>query len=455
MSKLTKLREKHPEFVYESFSWNLKGGDLNVEFSFKLKPDIIFKPSLTFENIDAARFASLDKALLDNFLFHIGMIESFSYWKSAASRKIVVESGALSEDQIKWWKSLLLKGMGQFFYENEIDFKQKDFVQIISKGEKQRRNPVAVHSGNLTGTMVAIGGGIDSAVTAEIMGSGKKKVSAFVVNPTKASLDTIEKSGIDKTIIVRRQLDKKLLELNKKGHLNGHTPFSALLAFISVFTAWLYDYKNVVFSNESSSDESNVRYLGEAVNHQYSKTSEFENTFRGYIKKHLDVGVDYFSFLRPLYEIQISKIFAKLDKYFTAIKSCNKGSKTNSWCCECPKCLSTFILLYPFLKEKDILRIFPTNMYEDILLKTLLLSLVEENKVKPFECVGTREEITIALYLSIKEAGDNKLSKLLKFANEVVIDKQKNLDKRAQRIFDHWANNNLQTSFKSVLKNNL
>lgn len=455
MNKLIELRKKYPEFVYESFAWELNGNSLNVNFRFKLKPDIVFNPSLTFKNIDTERFASLDKKLLDNFLFHIGMIESFSYWKVVASRKIIVEAGVLNKDQINWWEELLLKGMGQFFYENEINFQQKDFIQIVSKGEEQEKNSPADHRGNLLGVMVAIGGGKDSAVTADIVGKNKKNIAAFALNPTEAALNTIEKSGIGKTIVVRRQLDKQLLKLNKKGYLNGHTPFSALLAFISIFTAWLHAYKYVAFSNESSSDESNVNYLGEEINHQYSKTSEFENKFRDYTKKHLEAGVDYFSFLRPLYEIQISKIFSKLDKYFPVIKSCNKGSKTNSWCCECPKCLSTFILLHPFLEEKDLLNIFPVNMYEDVSHKALLLSLVGENEVKPFECVGTREEITIALYLSIKKADGKKLPALLEFANEKVIKKQKDLDKRAQKIFGHWASNNLPTAFKPLLKNHL
>ena len=60
------------------------------------------------------------------------------------------------------------------------------------------------------------------------------------------------------------------MELNKRGFLNGHTPFSAMVAFTSFLTAYLNDKRYIVLSNESSANESNV--MGTKINHQYSKT---------------------------------------------------------------------------------------------------------------------------------------------------------------------------------------
>jgi hypothetical protein len=66
--------------------------------------------------------------------------------------------------------------------------------------------------------------------------------------------------------------------------LNGHTPFNALLAFLTYLVAYLGNKKYIVLSNESSANESNVRGL--KVNHQYSKSFEFENDFNEYTKKY-------------------------------------------------------------------------------------------------------------------------------------------------------------------------
>ena len=52
---------------------------------------------------------------------------------------------------------------------------------------------------------------------------------------------------------------------------------SAVIAFISYLCAYLSGKKNIILSNESSANEETV--IGRGVNHQYSKTFEFENAF--------------------------------------------------------------------------------------------------------------------------------------------------------------------------------
>jgi len=72
--------------------------------------------------------------------------------------------------------------------------------------------------------------------------------------------------------------------------------------------AVLFNKKYIILSNEKSSNEGNLKYLGEEINHQYSKTLDFENKFREYLKKYLSSNIEYFSLLRPLYELQIANI---------------------------------------------------------------------------------------------------------------------------------------------------
>ena len=65
-----------------------------------------------------------------------------------------------------------------------------------------------------------------------------------------------------------------MLQLNSEGYINGHTPFSAIVAFSSVLTAALNGQKYITLSNENSANESTVK--DSKVNHQYSKSYEFE-----------------------------------------------------------------------------------------------------------------------------------------------------------------------------------
>jgi hypothetical protein len=447
---IKKLRRKYPVFTYKRYKVKLVGNDLKLSFSFSIDPGIKFNPEVIIRNVEKKRFSQTDSNVVDNFAFHLGLMEIPSYWKSTCSPEILISAGYLDEDQIRWWKDLLLKGMGQFFYENKVDFKKEKFVVIHTEGKQNGAN--AIGRVENSKTLVPIGGGKDSAVTLDILNKKTKRLGAFVLNPTPASLATIKAANVHELIRVEREIHPRLIELNSEGYLNGHTPFSAYLAFLSTFISYLFNYKNVALSNEASSNEGNVSYLGEEINHQYSKTFEFENKFRNYNKKYLS-NINYFSFLRPLYEIQISKIFSRMNKYFDVIRSCNVGQKNDSWCCQCPKCLSTFILLYPFLGPKEIMRIFPENLFENSSLFPILEALVSESKVKPFECVATREEIKVALYLSMKSWSE-KLPSLLKLAKQRFLMREKNLKRRSARLLGSWdKNNNLSVEFRSMLKN--
>ncbi|MBT6015788.1 MAG: hypothetical protein HOG83_01460, partial [Lentimicrobiaceae bacterium] len=241
------------------------------------------------------------------------------------------------------------------------------------------------------------GGGKDSIVTLELLKEKGMGVIPFFVNPREASWRTIEVAGFTKNdcIVVERTIDKKLIDLNNKGYLNGHTPFSAMVAFTSATVSFLTGISNVALSNESSANESTVP--GSMINHQYSKSFEFEKDFHEYSKKFLLQDMHYFSFLRPINELQIAKLFSKFNQHFATFRSCNVGSKKDVWCGKCPKCLFTYILLGPFVDEKILIEIFGANMLKDNSLDSIFRELTGIAEVKPFECVGTPEEVIAAI----------------------------------------------------------
>ncbi len=300
--------------------------------------------------------------------------------------------------------------MGQFFYENKINFQKPNFLKI--KSANVTKQGLVTFTKRLQNRyLVPVGGGKDSIVTIELLKKTEKDSRCFSLNPTEAALKIMKIGGCQKPIVVMRKIDEKLLELNQQGFLNGHTPFSAYLAFLSILAAVIFDYKHIAFSNERSSNEGNLKYLGRIINHQWSKSFEFEKKFREYSKKYLTKDVEYFSFLRPLYEIQIAKLFSKYPKYFNVFLSCNQAYKTASgtkkplktWCGKCSKCLFVFTILYPFLKERDLLKIFRKNLFNEKKLLPIMRQLIGKEGFKPFECVGTKKESLVALYLSYKK----------------------------------------------------
>lgn len=400
--KFTNLRSKYPKFVYRDFSWKIQGKNLVIFFDFQIPPAFRFSPKVAIENVNDKMIRGLGQGTVDNFVFNLGLIEMFSYWKAVCAPEIIIEAGRLDKNQIRWWRDLLIKGMGQYFFENKINFRQKGFLKIISRAAKTK----SYRKGKIQGKqkkrfLVPLGGGKDSIVTLEMLRAAKEEANCFCLNPSKAVREIMKIGDCRKPIIAIRKIDPLLLKLNRQGFLNGHTPFSAYLAFLSSFCAVLFGYKYVAFSNERSANEGNVKYLGQEINHQYSKSFEFEQKFRQYGVKYLASGVEYFSFLRPLYELQVAKVFSRYPKYFKAFSSCNRyqAGKSNGrkWCGQCPKCLFVFTCLYPFLGEKKTVEIFDKNLFADKKLLPLMKQLTGKRGFKPFECVGTVKETKAAL----------------------------------------------------------
>ena len=112
---------------------------------------------------------------------------------------------------------------------------------------------------------------------------------------------------------------------------------------------------------------------------------EFEQDFVSYIKKVTDSDIHYFSLLRPLTEMQIAWLFSKCKSYHEVFRSCNAGSKTDSWCGHCPKCLFVYFILSPFLSREEVKEIFGTDMLEDETMQSTMEQLVGIQEEKPFE----------------------------------------------------------------------
>ncbi len=431
-----RLREKYPIFKYLGFGYDIRKNNLIVNFNYQISElNFIHEDIFNFDNIKHYGKAIKSKGF-QNLIFHLGLAEMFSYWKTTCSPVLEISAGYLVNEQLNWWRDLLIKGMGQYFFENKIDINKDDFVRIISAEKPPLNEKLLVKSNK---NLIPVGGGKDSIVTLETLLKEGLGDAALVVYPTTPySKEVVDKSGIKKVYYVQRNLDLKLIKPNSKIFLNGHIPYSNILYFTSLIVANLNGYKNVVFSNERSSEEGNVNYLGHKINHQYTKTQEFERKFFVYNKKYLS-NVNVFSILRPLYEIQIAKMFSKYDKYFGIFRSCNLGQKEGVWCCNCPKCLSTFILLFPFLGTRKILKIFPRNLYEDISLTKLLDKLISEESIKPFECVGTKDEVKAGLYLSMKSYGKIRLPVLLKYFGKSYLDNIREMDMLSEKLLTSWG----------------
>lgn len=407
-----KLRKLNDTFSFSSFDYEIIDGSLSIKFNFNISEKYYFSPEITVKNNRHIDWTSIDISDLEVLLYNMGMVELISYWKSTCSPNVEVLPGCLNVEQIKFWKKLYYHGLGEFYYLNGIEIDEEAAMNISTKGKELQPLEFSPDENKV---IVPIGGGKDSIVTLELLKSSGYTIIPMIVNPRAASWRTIEIAGFKREdcLIVHRSIDKNLLELNRHGYLNGHTPFSAMIAFTSALLAYLTNSAHVALSNESSANESTVP--GSKINHQYSKSFEFENDFYNYSGKFLLDNFKYLSFLRPLNELQIAKLFSKYPQHFRSFRSCNVGSKTDSWCGKCPKCMFTYIILSPFVEVDELNEILGNDMLKDQSMTNIFKELTGVSSVKPFECVGTPEEVVSALdrKYDLKEV---KLAKGVDFA---------------------------------------
>lgn len=421
------LRRRYPLFEYLGFSYRTDNKGFHLEFDFRMG-DVRFRPTALIERRAFLDF-DLPAEVLDRLVFDIGLVELVSYWKSACPPLVRIACGTLSPEQAAFWKKLYWHGLGEFFYTNGISETQETFLAIEnSKMKIESSLPHADNSQfsilNSQSYLVPIGGGKDSVVTLELLRRAGCTILPLIMNPRGATVECARVAGfpIDEVLVIRRTIDPTLLALNAQGYLNGHTPFSAMLAFYTRLASAFSGIPNVALSNESSANESTV--LGSDVNHQYSKSLEFEDDFRAYCNNsnsQLPI-FNYFSFLRPLSELQIAMLFSRFTAYHDVFRSCNAGSKQDIWCGHCAKCLFAYIILSPFIEPQRLNAIFGKSMLDDLTLLTEFRQLVGLEDTKPFECVGTVSEVRQALAMALRRWYSSA-------PNPTLLDKLEELDK--------------------------
>lgn len=427
------LREKYSTFVFKKFTVIEDEKRINIKYEYAIS-EYVFTPMVSIEKSNITN-EHINKDFLNYLFFNFGIINAINYYKLTCAKKFVIECGYLNDDQKSFFKKLFYNGLGELLYKNNLSIPYEEFVEIITTDKMYNFNVEDEFSGNL----IPVGGGKDSIVTLELLKSEKQKNKCFLykrnIYPDDlASLNTIYTAGYTKDDILSFNvtLDPLMLDLNKEGFYNGHVPFSSCLAFAAYIMAYLNNKKYIVLSNEASANEGNVKDTN--INHQYSKSFEFEKDFRDYTFKYFTPYIEYFSLLRCWNEFQIIKRFLKEPKYLDVFRSCNLGSKTNTWCGDCSKCLYVFIMLYPFVDREKLIQIFHHDMLDDEKYKDTLLALISQDFDKPFECVGTKEEIDYALKLSIEKYSELPL--LLKYYKENFYDSSKQYD------VDNYFNNN-------------
>ncbi|HCU92273.1 MAG TPA: hypothetical protein DHU96_05855 [Actinobacteria bacterium] len=258
--------------------------------------------------------------------------------------------------------------------------------------------------------LIPFGGGIDSIVTVEMM-RPRADAALFVMSRPGDRFAAIERpAAVTGLPIVRagREIDPQLLRSAELGFLNGHVPVTGILSAIAVLAALLDGRDTVVMSNEWSASIATLEAGGHAINHQYSKSADFEAGFRQVLAAALGGRVTYFSALRPFTELWVAQKFAALTAYHATFRSCNRAfhidpqRRLDYWCGQCDKCCFIDLILAPFLPAADLRQIFAgaEPLADPSLADRFRALLGTLPDAKPFECVGEVGECRAAALLA-------------------------------------------------------
>ena len=335
------------------------------------------------------------------------LLAGVSYYKTAAPPVVDFGETALTDAEHGFLREFYLQGLGEFVYRNALDLTSLRF-------EARSADPPAPTPAPATSpgrALVPFGGGIDSIVTVEQV-RRRADVALFVVSRPADRFDAIEQpaavTGLE-VVRAEREIDPQLLRSAELGFLNGHVPVTGILSAIAVLAAVLQDRDAVVMSNEWSASVPTLEYQGRPVNHQFSKSEQFEAAFREVLAQSQAPLPGYFSWLRDRTELWVGQEFAALEPYHSSFRSCNKAFYTerarrlDHWCGQCDKCCFIDLILAPFLPAEALRRIFAVTgePLDDPGLAAKFRSLLGAG-AKPFECVGEVTECRAAVLLAAR-----------------------------------------------------
>ncbi len=390
----------YDRFIFESYRLDAEKRTIHLNYSFDSA--VVFQEVLT---LPASLDLSTDNPDLEAALFSLHLAGGASYYKLYSPPRMEVKSGQLTQSQADFWNKLYTLGLGEFFYVNKIDYRGLINFPVTASEHPRRLVPAAQARSR---ALVPYGGGKDSIVTSQLLASAGTDQTLFRLRPS-ALITNLAHTAKLPLLEVERSIAPELFELTGPDSYNGHVPITSFISFLTVVVSLLGGFDRIFFSNERSSSYGNVEYLGMTVNHQWSKSLEFEKMLTDYLAKYVTASVKYLNLLRPLSELQIAKLFSKYPQYFSQATSCNRNWRLNQadsnhglWCGECPKCAFSFALLAGFLEPETVIKMFGKNLFEDPSLIELYQRLWGSLSFKPFECVGTPEEVQAAFYLASK-----------------------------------------------------
>ncbi len=346
---------------------------------------------------------------VDRLLRALHLALGISYYKTFIPPKIDHDY-EMNDEEADFWNKIFENGLGEFLYKNELSPDRiAKFNSQNGSLRPETQDDISWHDKALLG----VGGGKDSIVAGELLKELNVPTSGFVLATASnrgQTQEVVAKMEIN-LLTVKRWIDPQILEMNKlAGAFDGHIPISLIFALVGALLATTDGSRYVIVANESSASIPHAQWHGRNINHQWSKSLEFEKLFQSYLHTYISPELNYFSIIRPLSSVAVAKIFSKYPVYFETFTSDNSLFKIKQdershprWTHDSPKSLSSYILLAPWVSDEKLNLMFGSNFLDQPDLEPLFLSLLGVKGKPTLDCVGTPQELMLSLSLLAKQ----------------------------------------------------
>ncbi len=266
------------------------------------------------------------------------------------------------------------------------------------------------------GTISFCGGGKDSLVAMLLLSEIRHPFGALVYSASyygtsrdqHALIDTlIDSFGVDvklKQWIFDDFLDSPVLHARASWGVRSVTAAETPSSIFGVLPYVLdRGYEFVSLAHERSADAPQVIWTrtGEPVNHQWGKSYEAEALLNSYIQETLVPEFEYFSILKPIYDVAIFGMLRGAERHVVHTHSCNVRKP---WCRRCAKCAYVWLGYTAFLDRDVVDRTFGGENLFDVADNTFLFrQLCGLEDQLPFECIGEAPEAALFLAMAARK----------------------------------------------------
>lgn len=336
----------------------------------------------------------------ENILINIGMVFLVNLAEIVLPQKIEVRT-AFTQKQIDFWRKIYKKiAIEKIFLEN-LDPSILDIPWKTNPAD----NPTLqkFNTNTSKNTLLCMSAGKES-ITALRLLHKQYNLSLFSLETNeniyrKKSFDSLSSVFPSIESITNESEIRKLLKKRYKQNQYGRFTTGLLVFQCLLFTD---KFSKVIINNEYSANFGNTIYKNHEVNHQYVKSFDLAYDINNYIHRFITSDFSYISPFFGLYEYKILDLFFREKKYINLWTSCNRNNKKN-FCSSCFKCSFTYIIALAY-KDKS----FLTHFFEKDMLQNLFLTLplMHFDTIKPFDCVGEKKEVWVALHEIYKQKKD-------------------------------------------------